>query len=136
MIAVDTNVIAAYCGVNEKKEIARKVWEKDPEWHAPLLWISEFRNALVLFQRRGFIRSDLFADVLSESHELVSNGRTHNVGDKRVLDLTSRSGCTAYDCEFVAVAEALGVKLVTWDKELLKRFPERTISPEEFVKTR
>lgn len=34
------------------------------------------------------------------------------------------SDCTAYDCEFVALAMQLGTKLVTADKKLLRSFPE------------
>lgn len=33
------------------------------------------------------------------------------------------SNCSAYDCEFVALAMALGVKLMTMDAKLLKAFP-------------
>jgi predicted nucleic acid-binding protein len=51
-----------------------------------------------------------------------------------VLDLITESNYTAYDCEFVALANELNVQLVTADKQLLTRFPERTISLEEFVK--
>lgn len=32
-------------------------------------------------------------------------------------------GCTAYDCEFVALSQRLGVPLVTLDRALLKAFP-------------
>jgi predicted nucleic acid-binding protein len=39
------------------------------------------------------------------------------------MRLTQESGCTAYDCEFVALAKYLDVKLVTTDKDLLKAFP-------------
>jgi len=41
-----------------------------------------------------------------------------------VLRLVSRSDCSAYDCEFVAAAQALGVGLVTMDGKLLKAFPK------------
>ncbi|MGA8893316.1 MAG: hypothetical protein WB493_17280 [Anaeromyxobacteraceae bacterium] len=50
-----------------------------------------------------------------------------------VLTLADRSGCTAYDCEFVSVAMELGVPLVTSDRQVLGAFPEFATSPEDFV---
>ena len=50
-----------------------------------------------------------------------------------VLDLVSRSACTAYGCEFVAVASEHGVPLVTADQQLPRAFPAIAISLTEFV---
>ena len=41
-----------------------------------------------------------------------------------VLDLVAASDCSAYDCEYVALARHLHVKLVTSDHEILRNFPE------------
>jgi len=40
-----------------------------------------------------------------------------------VLTLAHESGRSAYDCEFVAVAIALGVPLITSDRQLVSTFP-------------
>jgi hypothetical protein len=40
----------------------------------------------------------------------------------------------AHRCEYVALAEALDVPLVTEDREVLRAFPARAVSPEQFVK--
>lgn len=50
-----------------------------------------------------------------------------------VLDLSRRSGCSAYDCEFVALALDAQVPLVTADKKILKAFPEAAVSIEDFA---
>jgi predicted nucleic acid-binding protein len=50
-----------------------------------------------------------------------------------VLELASRSGCSAYDCEFVALAQDLEVPLVTNDRQILKAFPTIAISPSAFT---
>jgi predicted nucleic acid-binding protein len=39
------------------------------------------------------------------------------------MQLVNRSECSAYDCEFVALAKYLGVPLVTADNKLLREFP-------------
>ena len=54
------------------------------------------------------------------------HGNEHEVDSRRVMELVRDSSCTAYDCEFVALAIRLGVKVVTMDKQLLKAFPQHT----------
>jgi predicted nucleic acid-binding protein len=44
--------------------------------------------------------------------------------------------CSAYDCEFVALAHANGVRLLTVDREILHDFPEVDISLKRFVRDR
>ena len=50
-----------------------------------------------------------------------------------VLELTLASNCTAYDCEFVALAKELGVKLVTLDQQILTEFPGIAVSPDKLI---
>jgi predicted nucleic acid-binding protein len=45
------------------------------------------------------------------------------VESAHVLSLANRSGCSAYDCEFVALAEDLGTRLVSNDNAVLRAFP-------------
>ena len=42
--------------------------------------------------------------------------------------------CSAYDCEFVALAHANGVRLLTVDRQILHEFPEVAISLNRFVR--
>ncbi len=45
-----------------------------------------------------------------------------------VLHLASRSGASAYDCEFVALAQQFAIPLLTADRKLLAAFPEIAVS--------
>jgi predicted nucleic acid-binding protein len=45
-----------------------------------------------------------------------------------VLRPSRHSGCSAYDCEYVALAELLDLKLVTADAKLLQAFPQRAVA--------
>lgn len=49
-------------------------------------------------------------------------GAEHEVEWRSVLALVQASDCSAYDCEFVALARQLGTKLVTMDGKLLRAF--------------
>ena len=48
----------------------------------------------------------------------------------------AESTCSAYDCEYVALAEDLKTKLVTTDKQILRDFPEWAVSLREFAGAR
>ena len=58
MIVVDTNVIAYLLLESEQTASTEVVAHKDPDWVAPHLWRSEFRNVLVLNMRQARIEPD------------------------------------------------------------------------------
>jgi len=53
---------------------------------------------------------------------------------RRFFNSFWRSNCPAYDCEFVALAHANGVRLLTVDRQILREFPEVAISLNKFVR--
>jgi predicted nucleic acid-binding protein len=65
--------------------------------------------------------------------ELAIGSREYAVESTHVLRLAQASRCSAYDCEYVALAEALSILLVTQDRALLKAFPGRAVSPAAFT---
>ena len=52
----------------------------------------------------------------------------YTVGSLDVLRLADSTGCSAYDAEFIVLAQELGIHLVTMDSMILKTFPETAIS--------
>jgi predicted nucleic acid-binding protein len=67
------------------------------------------------------------------SAEALLAGREYTVESDAVLTLVATSGRSAYDCEFVALAQALAVPLVTSDRQLLASFPETVVALSSFV---
>ncbi len=133
MIVVDTNIIH-YCWVRgENTKIAQAVRQKDPEWHAPLLWRSELRNVLTAYLRRGLLTRTEIVGILSIVDQAFAE-REHLIPDELVLDVVASSALTAYDAEFVALATALSVPLVTGDKAVIKAFPDRALTMQAFLK--
>jgi predicted nucleic acid-binding protein len=126
VIVVDTNVIAYLHLSGECTGRAESLLQKDPEWVAPLLWRSEFRNLLAGYLRRKTLRFDEAREIQAEAESLMA-GSEYEVDSQRVLELVQDSDCSAYDCEFAALAMRLDVKLVTSDSKLLKAFPKLAI---------
>ena len=122
MIVVDTNVVAYLYLESQFTARAEALLQKDPEWVVPILWRSEFRNILAGAMRRKALTFGEASQVLAEAESLLA-GNEHEVGSQQVLELVRDSDCSAYDCEFIALARQLDVKLVTLDSQLLRAFP-------------
>jgi len=122
VIVVDTNVITYLWLSGDHTESAERALRRDPDWSAPLLWRSEFRNVLAGYLRRDLV--DLAGAVrIAEEAEAQMRGREFAVPASMMLDRAAASGCSAYDCEFVVLAEELSVPLVTTDAQVLDAFP-------------
>lgn len=123
MIVVDTTILAYHCLPGPRNAETEALLNLEPEWAAPLLWRSEFRNLLCGYMRRGDLSAKQAQEVVMVATANLKGGE-YAVSDEAVLTLASQSRCTAYDCEFAALAQALDCKLVTEDKALLTAFPE------------
>jgi len=131
VIVADTNLIAYLLILGQYTNEAESVYIKDPQWVAPLLWRSEFRNILALYVRRGLMDlNDAYGTM--EQAERLMRGQEFEIVSARVLRVAATSGCSAYDCEFVALAQDLGVTMVTSDKILVTRFKPTVSSMREF----
>ncbi len=127
MIVVDSNVLAYLYLPGEFTEAAEVLLSREPEWAAPLLWRSEFRNILAGYLRRASLSFEQATALQAEAEDLLAGGE-YEVDSRSVLELVRDSDCSAYDCEFIALAVKLGTRLVTMDKKLLKAFPDRAVA--------
>lgn len=127
MIVVDSNVIAYLYLPGEYTALAEALLEQDSDWAAPILWRSEFRNILAGYMRRKAITFEQ-ANSLQREAESLLEGAEFEVESSAVLQLVKDSDCSAYDCEFIALAMKLDTRLVTMDKKLLRAFPKRAVA--------
>ena len=127
MIVVDSNVLAYLYLPGEYTAAAEALLEQDSDWAAPILWRSEFRNILAGYLRRKAISFEQ-ANSLQREAESLLEGAEFEVESLAVLELVRDSDCSAYDCEFIALAMKLDTKLITMDKKLLRAFPKRAIA--------
>lgn len=132
MIVVDTNIIGYLYLASERAAQVEQALLKDPQWTAPLLWRSEFRSVLALYIRRQLLSLEEAAQIMDEAAGLMRE-HEYEVASLQVLNLVAASTCSAYDCEFVALAQDLDTALVTVDQQILVQFPDVATSLEAFV---
>jgi predicted nucleic acid-binding protein len=133
VIVADNSVLVYFWLPSEFASLAEDAKKQDNIWAAPILWRSEFRNVLAGYLRRkALTEAEAEAAYLNVQKDLAGN--EYSVPTERVLKLVLASDCSAYDCEYVALAQDLGVPLVTTDKQILKAFPKIAVPLEKFAK--
>lgn len=132
MIVVDANIIVYLLINGEYTANVKLLLQKDNNWIAPILWKSEFRNVLSNYLRNNYF--DIFQALflMQEAEDLMKN-REFEINSKHVLELAELSGCSAYDCEYIALAQDTKTKLITTDKKLSKSFPDIAINVQNFL---
>lgn len=134
MIIVDTNVIAYLFLTGEHSDLSEQLLKHDPDWVAPRLWRSEFRNVLTLYLRKKLLSLQEVMEILEEAERLMSDSE-FEVPSAPVMRLAVESGCSAYDCEFIALARYFRVPLATNDGTLLRAFPDTAQSIQRILKS-
>ena len=131
MIVVDTNVITYFVLQQARTEQARSLYQLDGDWRVPPLWRYEFLNVLANFSRHAGEPSDLLESAWRNAVNLLGDKETQP-DMIRALQLASRHDISAYDAQYVALANELGVPLVTEDKRLRRQRPDFVLSIEEY----
>jgi predicted nucleic acid-binding protein len=127
MIVVDVNVVAYLYLPGPFSAAAENLLLSNSEWASPRLWRSEFRNILATYMRKNLLSLEQANTIFTSANDLLSNNE-YEVSTLQVLQLAHDSGCSAYDCEYVALAHHLKLPIFTADKALLKAFPEVAVA--------
>ncbi len=132
MIVVDTNVISYLLLPNEKYgRLSETLFEQDKNWIAPSLWYYEFFSVLTVYFRQSIIDEDFFSLLLSKALDIID---TENIVDlNKIIGIIKNSGLSAYDAQYVALANEKGLPLITQDRKILSEFPNIAVSLEDFI---
>ncbi len=122
MIVVDTNIISYLYISGKRSGQVERLLSVDAHWSAPVLWRSEFRNVLGRYLRSNYLSFDEVLHIIQQAEQLLSENE-YEVPSAHIMQLVNSSKCSAYDCEFVALAQYLDVPLITADKTILREFP-------------
>ena len=127
MIVVDTNVMVRLLVGGEGTAAAATLFERDPEWAGAPILMSELRNVLLGFVRRGDLTAEQ-ATTRSDQAAAILGDRLMLVTSASVIEVALECRLTAYDAEFVALARTLAVGLVTLDGAILRGAPDVAVS--------
>ena len=119
MIVVDTNVMVHLLAGGPRGLAAAQLLQRDADWAAPGILLSEVRNVLVGLVRRSALAPDHAAAMCADAAEVLAD-RLVTVPSREVIETALAGGLSAYDAEFVVLARRLGVPLVTADREILR----------------
>jgi len=131
MIIVDTNVVVALLVPGDATELAERLLNFDDRWFAPPLCRSEFLQVFVQELKRGKLGpSEILPTLISFARvvELLPAPTLESV-----VSLALKTGCSAYDCEFVATAELMKCRLATFDRMVYERFPSVAAHPSRLM---
>jgi predicted nucleic acid-binding protein len=131
---VDTNVIAYYLlGTEPFATETRDFWQAVDQPLAPAHWQAELASVVWMAIRAGALPAD-------EGHRRLDFAsrlriRAQPIGSlwQAALTLSLSSGVSPYDTLFVALAQSHDLPLATFDKQVLKAFPDVALRPKEIA---
>lgn len=127
-MVVDANILAAYYlerGPRHDRTRARMRYEC--EWLAPALWRSEFLSVLRKYMKQGGLTRTAALVAHADAESVITTSGPPEAA--MILDISTESGCSVYDAEYVATAVTAGSQLMTYDRFLLDRFPKIAMLP-------
>jgi predicted nucleic acid-binding protein len=131
MIVVDANVIAYTLIAGERTASAVAVRKRDPSWVVPELWRHEFLSVVVQYVRFGGMSATNAASLLERAEALLLPAE-QPVDLAAALSVAVQYSISAYDAQYIALAQALDIRCVTADAELLKKVPDIAVSMDSF----
>ena len=122
---VDTNVVAYYLlGTEPFLEEVRRFWRTVDEALAPVHWEAELANAVWMAVRTGVLPTEEGHQKLDLAARLGVQSVSNRPLWQPALTRAVTSGAAVYDTLFVELAVQRGLPLVTFDRNVLKKFPE------------
>src|SRR5262245_24328434 len=122
---VDTNVVAYYLlGTESFVDEVRRFWQAVDETWAPVHWEAELANAVWMAVRTGSLPREEGHQKLDLASRLGIQPVPLRPLWQPALTRALDSGVAVYDSLLVELAAQRDLKLVTFDTELLKKFPE------------
>jgi predicted nucleic acid-binding protein len=127
MFLVDTNVVAYLLIEGDHTQAAQQLRRRDPDWRSEAFLLVEFTNVLASSVATKRMSLGLAENFLGKVVALF-DGKLRSMPPAPVLAAAVRHGVSAYDARFLALAEAIGLPIVTEDKKLRDAAPNLTQS--------
>lgn len=133
-MVIDTMVfVYALLAVEEFREQAAAVLARADEIHVPDSFRAEFVNVIWQWIAHRDVPLETGIEVLRDGEALISDATPAWLLWERALELSARHGHPAYDTLFVALAERLGTRVVSFGGRLCEAFPEIVVAPDRYL---
>ncbi|HYW77634.1 MAG TPA: type II toxin-antitoxin system VapC family toxin [Gammaproteobacteria bacterium] len=127
MIVVDVNVVVYLLTDSSCRTLAVRLYEQSHEWRVPPLWRHEMLNVLATLARNDVLDRASALRAWRNALDLLAAGE-QQPDMEEVFALALAHGISAYDAQYVALAMALDTVLVSEDRKLQQRFPQRVVA--------
>ena len=120
MIVVDNSVLVPAVLDADPTYLVRRAAARDAIWILPPLWQFEFTNSMTTLAKRRVVSPDVARAALVEARVLVHN-RVVAVDQLDAFRFALSLDISGYDAQYIALADAYGVRCVTNDRQLAAR---------------
>jgi predicted nucleic acid-binding protein len=132
MIVTDTNILTSLFFPATSSAVVEKLQKKTEDWIVPPIWRSEFIDVAAAYFRKGIISYDQALEAVSQAAKILEDAEMEP--DILItMSMIKNSKCTPYDCQFVALAFQMNVRLLTLDPQILIEFPAIAIKPQDYL---
>jgi len=132
VIVVDVDVVIYLLTDTPQRSLAVRLYEQGKEWRLPPLWRHELINVLGTLTRNEVLDLEAAVQLWRNALDLFAAGE-QQPDMEQALALAVDRGISVYDAQYVTLAVALDTRLVSEDKKLRRRFPERVVSMSQLV---
>jgi len=132
VIVVDVNVIIYLLTDTPHRSLAVRLYEHVHEWRVPPLWRHEMISVLGTLTRNEVLDREAAVRLWRNALDLFAAGE-QQPDMEQALALAIDHGISVYDAQYVTLAMALDTRLVSEDKKLRHRFPQRVVSMSQLV---
>ncbi len=127
---VDTNIVVYYLlGTESFVEEVRQFWRTVEQACAQTLWEAELANAVWMAVRKGVLPTEEGHQKLDLAARLGIESVANRSLWQPALTRALSSGTAVYDTLFVELAVQRSLPLATFDRNVLKKFPEIAHQP-------
>lgn len=132
MIVLDASVLVPLIVPQSNSNSAHAIWSRGTNRAVPVLWRFEVAHAVGRAVRSAIIDYAQAADSIRVLEAALAPVEKLVPTDE-ILEVVFRTGLSAYDASYVALAQKLGCQVLTWDEGIIQKAPGVAMRVEDWL---